>query len=265
MTITELQERINKAEETIAKKNTLIEKRNKSIEKTMKKLHDLGYTSDGYDNLQNEMEEARVNDFNGDKFQEGYNYICDLHTYYESIRDAHKAIEETQEKINKYNNMMKVEEAKEDFINNLPENVIEFMNELEDSWNKYDMRRRDKIQAMKHELYQYDNFSTEYKEGKAKMHQMFGSNWYEDSFLTDEQIKKDNKKAVKSLILDFINRVKDRVGTITSFANLHLNRDNQGFAILNGKVEGTEGTARVESIYAGGYNIQRLHVRVLVK
>lgn len=265
MTITELQERINKAEETIAKKNTLIEKRNKSIEKTMKKLHDLGYTSEDYDSVQNEMEEARANDFNGDKFQEGYNYICDLHTYYESIRDAYKAIEETQEKINKYNNMMKAEEAKEDFINNLPENVIEFMNELEDSWNKYDMRRRDKIQAMKHELYQYDNFSTEYKEGKAKMHQMFGSNWYEDSFLTDEQIKKDNKKAVKSLILDFINRVKDRVGTITSFANLHLNRDNQGFAILNGKVEGTEGTARVESIYAGGYNIQRLHVRVLVK
>lgn len=265
MTTIELQERINKAEETIAKKNILIEKRNKSIVKTMKKLHDLGYTSDNYDSLHNEMEEARTKDFNSDKFQEGYNYIYDLHIYYESINDTHKTIEETQEKINKYNNMMKAEEAKEDFINNLPENVIEFMNELEDSWNKYDIRRRDLIQKMKAELYQYDNYSTEYKELHTKMQQKFGRNWYEDSFLTDEQIKKENKKAVKSLILDFINRVKDRVGTITSFANLHLNRDNQGFAILNGRVEGTEGTARVESIYAGGYNIQRLHVRVLVK
>jgi chromosome segregation ATPase len=265
MTITELQERINKAEETITKKNTLIEKRNKSIEKTMKKLRDLDYTSDDYDSLQSEMEEARAKDFNGTKFQEGYNYIYDLHTYYESIKDAHKAIEETKEKINRYSDMLKAEEAKNDFINNLPDNVKTFMDELEDSWNKYDMRRRDKILEMRHELYHMNSSSTEYKELHVKIQQKFGNNWYEDALLTDEQIKKDNKKAVRALILDFINRVKDRVGTITSFANLYLNRDNQGYAILNGKVEGTNGVARVESIYAGGYNIQKLHVRVLVK
>lgn len=265
MTITELQERIAKVQETITKKQNLIEKRNKSIEKTMKKLYELGYTSNDYDSLHNEMKETRANDFNGAKFQEGYTYIYDLHTYIDSIKNAEKTINEEQEKLERYNVMLKNEQTKEDFINNLPKNVIEFMNELEKSWNEYDKSKRDTINKKMHELYELPYNSIEYKQLHSKMNNMFGSNWHDFSFITDEEIEKNNKRDVKNLIIDFINRVKDKVGTITSFANLHLNRDNRGFAILNGKVKGTEGNARVESIYAGGYNIQRLHVRVLVK
>lgn len=265
MTTTELQERIRKAEETITKKTSLIESRKRSIEKTLKKLHDLGYSSNEYDDLKKEVEEARSTDFNGPKFQEGYDYLYNLRDYLESIQNAQDAIEDTQEKINKYQNMMKVETDKDNFITSLPKNVIDFMNELENTWNHFDIRRRDKLKEMKAELNRCDVYSTEYKELRNKMIDMFGRNWYEDSFITDEQIKKENKKAVKDILLDFINRVKEKVGTITSFSNLRLSRDNRGFAILNGRIEGTDGTAKVESIYAGGYNIQRLHIRVLVK
>lgn len=257
MTTIELSERIGKCNDTISKKTNLMAKRTESIIKVLDKLHKLGFTGNTYDEIEKERMPRKDVD--------AYNMICSLMDYEESIKDARKAIENEKEKINRYYELLAKEMEREKLVNNLPDNVKTFMNELEGNWNRYDIRRRDKIQAMKHELYQYDNFSTEYKEGKAKMHQMFGSNWYEDSFLTDEQIKKDNKKLVKELIIDFIKRVEDKVGEITSFSNLYLNRDNQGFAILNGRVEGTEGTARVESIYAGGYNIQRLHVRVLVK
>ena len=53
-------------------------------------------------------------------------------------------------------------------------------------------------------------------------------------------------------------------GEITSWAGIHLEAGSY-CAVLNGYVEGKEGRARVESILAGGYNIQRLHIRVLVK
>lgn len=34
---------------------------------------------------------------------------------------------------------------------------------------------------------------------------------------------------------------------------------------LNGVIQGTKASVSVESVFAGGYNIQRLHVRTLVK
>ena len=257
MTTIELSERIEKCNDTINKKTNLMAKRTESIIKVLDKLHKLGFTGNTYD----EIEKERMSK----KDVDAYDMICSLMDYEESIKGAKKAIENEKEKINKYYEMLAKEMERESLVNNLPDNVKTFMNELEESWNKYDMRRRDKILEMRHELYHMNSSSTEYKELHAKIRQEFGTNWYEDALLTDEQIKKGNKKLVKELIVDFIKRVEDKAGQITSFANLHLNRDNQGYAILNGKVEGSNGTARVESIYAGGYNIQRLHVRVLVK
>ena len=66
------------------------------------------------------------------------------------------------------------------------------------------------------------------------------------------------------MILDLIRRVKDITGEITDWSGIQATIGAQGFTVLNGYVIGKEGRARVESILAGGYNIQRLHVRVLV-
>lgn len=265
MTTKELQERINKVTETIAKKENIIVKRNKSIEKRFAQLHKIGYTSNTLEGILNELDDEFNKNGHSEKRNEGYDIYCDLESDYSSIEDATKAIEDEKAKLAKYQEMLKKEEGKNDFIATLPENVIAFMNELEATWNKQDKYTRDLCKEMYRECYNMDYWSQEYKEWKATMQKKFGLRYHDMMQRTDEEIEKTNKKAVESLILDFIKRVELVAGTITSFKNLHLSRNNQGFAILNGSVEGTNGNAKVESILAGGYNIQRLHIRVLVK
>lgn len=73
-----------------------------------------------------------------------------------------------------------------------------------------------------------------------------------------------NKKTAKYLVEDLVNRCKEKVGTVTDWRNVHPTLGNHG-CTLNGFVIGTNGRAEVESVLAGGYNIQRLHIRTLVK
>ena len=88
---------------------------------------------------------------------------------------------------------------------------------------------------------------------------------WEYRFATDEEIHNGNVKSARAFVLDLLNRTKEITGEIVSWSDVHLTVGTNGYPVLNGYVEGKEGRAVVESIYAGGYNIQRLHVRVLVK
>lgn len=266
MTKEELTRRLQACNETIEKKKNLIVKKNNQIEKLVSKMHGLGYDGNDYDSLKKEVEEEREINFKGDKFQEGYNLVYDIYSDLESIKNANKAIIEENKKIEKYNAMMDIENKKNNELDNLPECLITFMNELKDSWNAFDKSKRDRCKELykEYKAKDLDYYSVEYKEFHKMMKEKFG-NYYELMRTTDEMIEKENDKAVKSIVIDLIKRVKDKVGTITSTDHLYINQNNAGYAILNGYVEGTDGHAKVESIYAGGYNIQRLHVRVLVK
>lgn len=73
-----------------------------------------------------------------------------------------------------------------------------------------------------------------------------------DKMLSDE---------VRAKRLDLYSRCVNAVGVLTDVSGLSVG-DNGS---LNGRVVGEQGRAYVETIYAGGYNIQCLHYRVLVK
>ena len=79
-----------------------------------------------------------------------------------------------------------------------------------------------------------------------------------------EEIRTDCRKDAEWLVIDFMGRTAKKCGKLTDCQGLHLNSANIGITI-NGFVVGEKGTAYVESILAGGYNIQCLHVRVLIK
>lgn len=57
-----------------------------------------------------------------------------------------------------------------------------------------------------------------------------------------------------------IARVNKAVGKIVKAINLEVGVNGE----LNGIIQGENGTIKIETIYAGGYNIQCLHYRVLI-
>lgn len=97
---------------------------------------------------------------------------------------------------------------------------------------------------------------------------LFLDNWekavteyYQSEGKYDERmaaIIKEDKQLKK---LSLIYKVKNRIGKVVDGRGLYVANDGN----INGRVVGDKGSAVVQTILAGGYNIQCLHYRVLVK
>lgn len=137
-------------------------------------------------------------------------------------------------------------------ITNMPDVLKGLQEELVERWDEWDFERRNRIQADYREL-DYKEFSSKYTHADV----MFKGK-------SDEQIHDDNVQSAENLIIDLIYRVRKITGEITDWSDIRASVGTGGFTVLNGTVIGKEGIACVESITAGGYNIQRFHIRVLV-
>lgn len=69
-----------------------------------------------------------------------------------------------------------------------------------------------------------------------------------------------NAEAKVAKLLDLIGRIMSTVGTITDASTLYIGPEGD----INGCIEGTEGKAKIQTIGAGGYNIQCFHFRTLI-
>lgn len=228
MTITTLQERIKKVNEKIAKKENTISKKTALIEKKRAKME-----------AETIEQEKRMLEF-------------DISYLEDDIKRLHKEIAETKVTLEKYEKQLAGEMEKEAFfIKEVPEAMKNLEIRLIEEWDRYDIERQKKM-------------FERYKEiGYCQFIKDYSYQAYQDLTKTEEEFHKDNMKDARIFILDLVNRVKDITGEITDWSNIYLEAGNT-FPVLNGTVIGKEGRARVESILAGGYNIQWLHIRVLV-
>lgn len=76
----------------------------------------------------------------------------------------------------------------------------------------------------------------------------------------EEQIIKNIERDAIAKEQMLIKRVNKAVGTIVKSITLNVGVNGE----LNGIIEGVNGKCKIETIYAGGYNIQCLHYRVLI-
>ena len=171
----------------------------------------------------------------------------------EDINRLNDEITETKASLEKYEKQLAGEMEKESMLTTeIPESMKKMQTELVEEWDAYDIEHRDQIKADRRAM-SYDDWCNKYS-------------CYERSNLryqTNEQIHNNNEKDAKAMILNLYNRVKAITGEVTDWDGLQCEAGNIG-AVLTGYVIGKEGRAEVETILAGGYNIQKLHVRTLV-
>ena len=230
MTIKELENRIEKKKAQIVRKTNTIAKKEKQIEKKEAKIAKVGSDSN-----------------------EGKWLNSDIYWLREDIKRNHSEIKEGKATLKKYEEQLKGEREKEaSFIKEVPETMKTLEAELIEEWTRNDIDRRAFLNEEYKELGYKDFIDKHHRSG------------YEFRMKTDEEIYKANVRDARNFILDLLNRVKDITGEVTDWSEIQLTYGNT-FPVLNGYVYGKEGRAEVESILAGGYNIQRLHIRTLVK
>jgi hypothetical protein len=230
MKIETLNERISNAEQKIIKKQNTIAKKAALIEKK-KGL---------YSKAQNENER--------------YWITCDINWLQEDLIRLEREIKETEKTLENYRAQLAGEIKRQDLLTKeVPETLKTLQTELVTEWDAYDKNRRQKMQEDYRNM-EYREFCKKYRGQDTGIRHK-----------SNDEIHRDNVRDAEAIILNLVNLVKGITGEITNWGNLYLQPDNNGWSILNGRVEGKEGVAYVESIGAGGYNIQRYHIRVLVK
>ena len=233
MKIETLSERIANAENKIGKKQLTIAKKQTLIAKKQQLIEAKGLA-------------------NSDS-PEALTLRWDIEHYTDDISRLEREINKTTLSLAEYRKQLTgLMERVSVLITDMPDILKGLKEELVERWDKWDIERRDRIQLDYREL-DYKEFSRKYTHADV----VFKGK-------SDEQIHDDNLQSAENLIIDLIYRVRKITGEITDWSDICASAGTGGFTVLNGTVIGKEGIAYVESITAGGYNIQRLHIRVLV-
>ena len=276
MKIETLNERIKKATEKISKKEGTLARHQKQADKLLKIITEHGWNP-----------EDRYCKEGTSEHHEAYWMICDYESKLEAIENTKEAIEEAKESLQKYQSMLQEEVDKAnsrdvkiimEFLEAWKQRNIEFfleqkvkyekatvvfnnnrkalydeMNSLGygASWNKNDPNH-EKYEALYKEL---QDLREAHKINWLHVTQFdHGSKDWETTMREDLEIEKNRKYD------DLIARTNKIVGQITDASRLKINAKGN----LDGFITGTKGTAKVETIGAGGYNIQCFHFRTLI-
>lgn len=238
MNINELKEKVLKAEEAVIKAVKTIERHKVQAAKKLKVITDHGWNPEDRYCMKDTAE-----------WHESYWAICEYSNKLDDIKRATYKLEEKQQILQNWKNRLEAAEQKEQkFMKEVPECMKIMMEQLIIRWDENDLERKAFLKSKCDEL-GWDAFIKQYSYAAYKFFR------YE----TEEAIHKANVRSAESYVMDLYSRINVITGKVTEWDHIYCN----GVA-LNGYVKGDLGAVNVETILAGGYNIQRLHCRTLV-
>jgi hypothetical protein len=243
-----IDERIEKKQKDIEKRKNLILKLEKKME-TITDEYDLRWVADDLRTSKNKLKDLEIKLLNLNNQKEK-----------EQAKNAIERIPIIEEFLETWK-LKTIEWFKMDYqrLKDYKKELKQKENELKQwqqenkiyHWGK-EVREKEKELGIDHE--------TTTKKLRMSFHNLtlnliqYGAKWEQE---LEKEIEKDKNDKRQFLIL----RVKEITGQITDASFLHIGLNGE----INGCIIGEKGKAKVETISAGGYNIQCYHYRVLVK
>ena len=200
----------------------------------------------------------------------------EVNPYYyreEDMKYTARDLEQAREALENYK--AKLEEETNKAASRNVETIIEFLNGWKKSVREYYIESVPAFLEAVHEKHEkYEEWrkcglkGREYWDGFRKIDNDFNAKWgwLEDfmvgSTLDVERLDKVLENDANAKYDFIIERTVAKVGKITDASLLRIGKDGRR---LNGFIKGEHGTVEVDTIGAGGYNIQRFHFRTLIK
>lgn len=236
MKSTELKEKLDKAIERVHKIEGTIERHKKQADKKLTELKKHNWSDNPMDH-------------SGTGNHEAYWLACEYQDKLSDMKNSQKNLIKAQEIAknweDKYNKQLELERH---YQFEMPEAFKTLKDILVENWTKFDVEEQ-------------EHYYKKYKElGYKTFIQRYSRNRWDYLRSHNEQdFREENEKAAENWILDLYNRIKRETGEIVTWNNITASPKG-----LNGYVKGKLGAVNVETIMAGGYNIQRLHYRVIL-
>lgn len=254
----EIREKLEKAQEAVTKKQGTLQKYYAKAEKIRNQI-----IAKGWDIEAGRYQKHIDGSLKTKEAHECYWMFCDYDDALDGIERTKKAIAEKQETVAKWEFKLQEAEKKERVMETqFPEVLKDFQNHVIKMWDEWDAEHKKFLEKEYNKIRDEVGFRKAFNEFCRKYS-------YSDYELmtskTMDEIHRDNVNASERLLINLWNRVKDIVGEATGWSGLYLTHGNEYEGVtVNGIVIGTAGAAKVETISAGGWNIQKYHYRTLV-
>jgi hypothetical protein len=284
-TIAELQEKVTNAAAKVEKIKGTIQKHEAAAAKKLAALAKFGITADNMES------------FKG-RGSEHFRAIWEVESKLNDAKGAQRKLRDAEKVLNNWKAKLDIEIEKERFLNDKAPAVIkEFLAKWKEMAYDWHVKRFERFQELKKELKAeaaaavtefvkanpeaadavrigrpvkaLDKYLKErnldWRGIKVRERAFAGPivlkmDTYYDEAERLAYLEKELEADRKAKMIDLIHRVNEVVGTIIDASGLRI--DPKGN--LNGIIVGEKGKAKVETIGAGGYNIQVFHFRTLV-